>query len=74
MERLKKDNDFSAIEIYSPELVKFALSRSLDLTPEMVPDVSVEQLDKALEGLASSYVESHGGERRYKGHLAGLER
>ena len=41
--------------------MKLASSRTPDMTMEMVPDASVEQLEKALEGLASSYIESMQG-------------
>lgn len=61
MERLKRDNDFSTLEIYSNDLVKLAFTRSLDLTSSMVPDASFEQLEKALDGLAASYVETING-------------
>ncbi len=61
MEKLKKENDFSTMEVYSSDLVMLASSRSLNVTTGMVPDASLEQLEKALEGLASSYIDTMEG-------------
>lgn len=61
LEKLKKENDFSTMEVYSSDLVMLASSRLLDVTTGMVPDASLEQLEKALEGLASSYIDTKEG-------------
>ena len=73
IERLKKENDFSAIEIYSPELILLSSSRSVDAPINIVPEASVEQLQKAFGGLASSYIETMQGSDVIKGHIPCLK-
>ncbi|MBE9531610.1 MAG: PAS domain-containing protein, partial [Proteobacteria bacterium] len=61
IERLKKENDFSTLEIYSADIEKLASTRSPEVTVAMVPDASAKQLDKALTGLATSYIDTMRG-------------
>lgn len=61
MEKLKKENDFSTMQVYSNDLVMLASASSINITMGMVPDASLEQLEKALEGLASSYIDTKEG-------------
>ncbi|MEE9543803.1 MAG: ATP-binding protein [Thermodesulfobacteriota bacterium] len=61
MERLKKENDFSAMEIYSEDLQLTVSSRGPDVPIDIVPEASMEQLEKARGGLAASYIDTMQG-------------
>jgi two-component system nitrogen regulation sensor histidine kinase NtrY len=61
MEKLSKENDFSAMEIYSGEFSLAASSRSVDVPKDIVPEASQEQLQKAADGLSMSYIETMQG-------------
>jgi two-component system nitrogen regulation sensor histidine kinase NtrY len=53
-----EENDYSTIEIYSPDGVKISYSIATAVNKNMVPDIDFEHVEKALEGEASSFIQT----------------
>lgn len=52
------DNDFAAIEIFGPGGNRISYVISEKVTMQMVPEISLENIEKALSGEASGFVET----------------
>lgn len=52
------DNDFAAIEVFSSDGVRTAYTISDKVTMQMVPEIAPENIEKALAGEASGFVET----------------